>query len=102
FAFARRHAAVITRIGGAMLICVGLLEVTGVWYTFISWLQTLWTSYDAPLQPAPASSRARTSLPPAPAPPCHRPRHLPATGPGTSLPPAPAPLPPGQLRNRAH
>ncbi len=49
FAFARRHAAVITRIGGAMLICVGLLEVTGVWYTFISWLQTHWTSYEAPL-----------------------------------------------------
>ena len=49
FAFARRHAAVITRIGGAMLVCVGLLEVTGVWYTFISWLQTHWSSYEPPL-----------------------------------------------------
>jgi cytochrome c-type biogenesis protein len=48
FAFARRHAAVITRIGGAMLVCVGLLEVTGVWYTFISWLQTHWSSYESP------------------------------------------------------
>jgi cytochrome c-type biogenesis protein len=48
FTFARRHAAVITRIGGAMLVCVGLLEVTGVWYTFISWLQIHWTTYEAP------------------------------------------------------
>jgi cytochrome c-type biogenesis protein len=50
FAFARRHARVITRIGGAMLVCVGLLEVTGAWYTFISWLQTHWAAdYQLPI-----------------------------------------------------
>jgi cytochrome c-type biogenesis protein len=50
FAFARRHARVFARIGGAMLICVGLLEVTGAWYSFITWLQTHWASdYKLPL-----------------------------------------------------
>jgi cytochrome c-type biogenesis protein len=50
FAFARRHARLITRIGGAMLICVGLLEVTGAWSTFVAWLQVHWVGgYQAPL-----------------------------------------------------
>jgi cytochrome c-type biogenesis protein len=50
FAFARRHARGITRIGGAMLICVGLLEVTGAWYSFVTWLQTHWAAdYQLPL-----------------------------------------------------
>jgi len=49
-AFARRHARLVTRIGGAMLICVGLLEVTGTWSTFMAWLQVHWVgSYQAPL-----------------------------------------------------
>ena len=49
-AFARRHARLITRIGGAMLVCVGLLEVTGTWSTFMAWLQVHWVgSYQAPL-----------------------------------------------------
>ena len=38
FAFFRRRARLVTRIGGAMLICVGLLEVTGAWSTFMAWL----------------------------------------------------------------
>jgi cytochrome c-type biogenesis protein len=50
FAFARRHARLVTRIGGAMLICVGLLEVTGVWSTFVAWLQVHWVSgYQSPI-----------------------------------------------------
>jgi cytochrome c-type biogenesis protein len=50
FAFARRRARLITRIGGAMLICVGLLEVTGAWSTFVAWLQVHWVSnYQSPL-----------------------------------------------------
>jgi cytochrome c-type biogenesis protein len=50
FAFARRHARLVTRIGGAMLVCVGLLEVTGAWSTFMAWLQTHWVSgYQPPL-----------------------------------------------------
>ena len=50
FAVARRHARLITRIGGAMLVCVGLLEVTGAWSTFVAWLQVHWVSgYQPPL-----------------------------------------------------
>jgi cytochrome c-type biogenesis protein len=50
FAFARRHARLVTRIGGAMLVCVGLLEVTGAWSTFMAWLQVHWVSgYQPPI-----------------------------------------------------
>jgi cytochrome c-type biogenesis protein len=50
FAFARRRARLVTRIGGAMLVCVGLLEVSGAWSAFIAWLQVHWvSSYQAPL-----------------------------------------------------
>jgi len=50
FAFFRRHARLATRIGGAMLICVGLLEVTGAWSTFMAWLQVHWvSSYEPPI-----------------------------------------------------
>ena len=49
-AFFRRHARLVTRIGGAMLICVGLLEVTGAWSTFMAWLQVHWVSgYQPPI-----------------------------------------------------
>jgi len=50
FAFFRRRARLVTRIGGAMLICVGLLEVTGAWSTFMAWLQVHWvSSYQPPV-----------------------------------------------------
>jgi cytochrome c-type biogenesis protein len=50
FAFARRHARLVTRIGGAMLVLVGLLEVTGAWSTFMAWLQSHWVAgYQAPI-----------------------------------------------------
>ena len=50
FAFARRHARLITRVGGAMLVCVGVLEVTGAWSTFMAWLQVHWVSnYQPPI-----------------------------------------------------
>jgi cytochrome c-type biogenesis protein len=50
FAFFRRRARLVTRIGGAMLVCVGLLEVTGAWTTFMAWLQVHWVSnYQPPL-----------------------------------------------------
>jgi cytochrome c-type biogenesis protein len=50
FAFARRRARLITQIGGAMLVCVGLLEVTGAWSSFMAWLQVHWVSnYQPPL-----------------------------------------------------
>jgi cytochrome c-type biogenesis protein len=50
FGFARRHARLITRIGGVMLIAVGVLEVTGAWATAIGWLQQHWlSSYNTPI-----------------------------------------------------
>jgi cytochrome c-type biogenesis protein len=50
FAFFRRRARLVTRIGGAMLVCVGLLEVTGAWSTFMAWLQVHWVSnYNPPI-----------------------------------------------------
>jgi cytochrome c-type biogenesis protein len=50
FGFARRHARLITRIGGLMLITVGVLEVTGAWATAIIWLKVHWLSgYNAPI-----------------------------------------------------
>ncbi len=50
FGFARRHARLITGIGGGMLAVVGLLEVTGAWAAAVSWLQVHWIGgYQAPL-----------------------------------------------------
>jgi cytochrome c-type biogenesis protein len=50
FSVARRHARLVTRVGGAMLVCVGLLEVTGAWSAFMAWLQVHWVSgYQAPI-----------------------------------------------------
>ncbi len=47
--FARRHARLITRIGGVMLVAVGVLEVTGAWGAAITWLQVHWVNgYTAP------------------------------------------------------
>jgi cytochrome c-type biogenesis protein len=36
----RRHQRAIGRIGGALLIVIGVLEVTGAWQSFVIWLQT--------------------------------------------------------------
>jgi cytochrome c-type biogenesis protein len=49
FAFARRRGRLIMMIGGGMLVCVGLLEVTGAWFTFMAWLQAHWASYEPPI-----------------------------------------------------
>jgi len=48
FGFARRHARLVTGIGGGMLVAVGLLEVTGAWSAAITWLQIHWT-YTPPI-----------------------------------------------------
>jgi len=42
FGFARRHARLITRVGGAMLVAVGVLELTGTWTAAMQWVQTHW------------------------------------------------------------
>jgi cytochrome c-type biogenesis protein len=50
FGWARRHARLITRIGGIMLIAVGLLEVTGAWNSAIIWMKLHWIgSYNPPI-----------------------------------------------------
>jgi cytochrome c-type biogenesis protein len=38
-AFLRRHAAAVTRIGGAVLVLIGLLLLTGAWAELMRWLQ---------------------------------------------------------------
>ena len=50
FGYARRHARLVTRIGGALLVAVGVLEVTGAWASTMLWLKVHWVgSYQAPL-----------------------------------------------------
>jgi cytochrome c-type biogenesis protein len=50
FGFARRNARLITRIGGLLLIVVGLLEVTGAWASAMTWLQVHWLAgYNPPI-----------------------------------------------------
>jgi cytochrome c-type biogenesis protein len=50
FQFARRHAQTITRIGGGLLVLVGILEVSGTWTAALTWLKTHWiANYQSPL-----------------------------------------------------
>jgi len=50
FRFARRHARAFSLAGGAMLVVVGILEVTGAWSSALLWLKTHWvSSYESPL-----------------------------------------------------
>jgi cytochrome c-type biogenesis protein len=49
FGFARRHARLITRLGGAMLVTVGVLELTGAWTSALLWVQLHWVAgYQSP------------------------------------------------------
>lgn len=50
FSFARRHARLITRVGGGMLVIVGILQVSGVWAAALTWMKVHWISgYQPPL-----------------------------------------------------
>ena len=49
FGFARRHARLIMQVGGAMLVVVGVLQVTGLWADAIGSLQHWIAGYSAPL-----------------------------------------------------
>jgi cytochrome c-type biogenesis protein len=49
FAFARRHAVAVMRTGGALLVAVGVAEVTGVWGQLITQLQVLISGWQTPL-----------------------------------------------------
>jgi cytochrome c-type biogenesis protein len=45
FGFTRRHAQRVTRIGGMMLIIVGVLQITGAWTAMMIWLKVHWTGH---------------------------------------------------------
>jgi cytochrome c-type biogenesis protein len=48
--FFKRNARLVSRIGGALLMAVGVLEVTGAWTSSITWLHAHWFSgYNMPL-----------------------------------------------------
>lgn len=49
FAYARRHARAVMRVGGVLLIIVGVLQVTGVWSAMITELQGLVANWQTPL-----------------------------------------------------
>ena len=38
--FLRRHARTVTRVGGAVLVLVGLLLLTGAWAEMMQWLRS--------------------------------------------------------------
>jgi cytochrome c-type biogenesis protein len=48
--FFRRHARLVSRVGGGMLVVLGVLEVTGAWTAALNWLRAHWISgYELPL-----------------------------------------------------
>ena len=48
--FFKRNARTVSRIGGVLLVAVGLLEVTGAWTSAVTWLHTHWFSgYNLPI-----------------------------------------------------
>lgn len=49
FSFARRHATLMMRIGGLLLVTVGLLEVTGEWAQIINQMRVLVANWQPPL-----------------------------------------------------
>ncbi len=49
FATVRRHSVAIMRVGGVMLVAVGVLQVSGLWTQLIAQLQGLVTGFQAPL-----------------------------------------------------
>lgn len=49
FAVARRHSRTVMRIGGGLLVVVGLLEVTGLWADLIAGMQSLVANWQTPL-----------------------------------------------------
>ena len=48
--FFRRNARLVSRVGGAMLVVLGVLEVTGAWSAALDWLRAHWfPGYESPL-----------------------------------------------------
>jgi cytochrome c-type biogenesis protein len=49
FGWARRHARTLMIVGGGMLIVLGVLQVTGVWFELMTRLQVLVLNWQSPL-----------------------------------------------------
>ena len=49
FTWARRHARAVMRVGGVLLVAVGVMQVTGWWGQLIAQLQTLISGFQLPL-----------------------------------------------------
>ena len=48
--FFKRNARMVSRVGGVLLVAVGLLEVTGAWSGAVTWLHSHWFGgYSSPL-----------------------------------------------------
>jgi cytochrome c-type biogenesis protein len=47
-AFFKRNARLVTRVGGIMLIALGLVEATGTWTVVVDWMHTHWYSAYSP------------------------------------------------------
>jgi cytochrome c-type biogenesis protein len=47
-AFVRRHARILMRIGGLLLVVIGLLEVTGLWSSLVTMLKDQFGSVSIP------------------------------------------------------
>lgn len=48
-AWVRRHYALIMRIGGGLLVAIGLMLVSGVWDSITIWMRTLVPGFETPL-----------------------------------------------------
>ncbi|UQA91896.1 cytochrome c biogenesis CcdA family protein [Streptomyces halobius] len=49
FAFARRHTRTVLRIGGVLLVAVGIAQVSGLWSLMIYQMQSWVSAYELPL-----------------------------------------------------
>lgn len=48
-AWVRRHYALIMRIGGGLLVAIGILLVTGIWDSITIWMRTLVPGFETPI-----------------------------------------------------
>ena len=45
----KRHYALVSRLGGAFLVLLGLLQVSGVWEVFANWMRTHYSGVQGPI-----------------------------------------------------
>jgi cytochrome c-type biogenesis protein len=49
YSLARRHARLVMRLGGSLLVAVGILQITGMWTALIAQLQGVIASWQPPI-----------------------------------------------------